>query len=220
MPANVDGAAFGEAIIGHARPRRGLIVGEATVEAEFEDVWSDTELNDELVAYVRRYAAEFAGSGGDMAVDFVERVVALEGPELNAFSGARLAEEVVDGEPHLQASLCWFRSTTAELLGFRKIKPAHLAEQCTNPPLDGLERVGRAVKLQTRSGLCLRDVLRGNIGRVDPPEQRRELDVTYYWLADRGARIAILEVVTGPPVNYDLALALSDRLASSVRITT
>lgn len=195
-------------------------MGDATVEAEFEDVWSDTELNEELVAYVRTYAANFAGSGGDTAVDFVERVVALEGPELNVFSGARLAEEIVDGEPHLQASLCWFRSVASELLGFRKIKPAHLAEQCTNPPLDGLERVERAVQLQTRSGLCMRDVLRGNIGRVDPPEQRRELDVTYYWLTGRGAVISILEVVTGPPVNYDMALALSDRLASSVLIKT
>jgi len=195
-------------------------VGEPTVEAEFEDVWSDTELNAELVDYVRTYAAAFAGEGGAAAVDFVERVVALEGPELNVFSGARLAEEVVDGEPHLQASLCWFRAVNAELLGFRKIKPAHLAEQCTKPPLDGLERVERAVQLKTRSGLAFRDVLRGNIGRIDPPAQRRELDVTYYWLPNRGAMISILEVVTGPPVNYDMALALSDRLASSVRIST
>lgn len=193
-------------------------MGQSTVEAEFEDVWSDTELDDELIARVRRHAADFAGSGGNRAVDFVERVVALEGPEVNVFAGARLAEEVVDGEPHLQASLCWFRTTTAKLLGYRKLKAEHLADQCTKPPLDGLERVERAVQLQTRSGLCLRDVLRGNIGRVDPPEQRRELDVTYYWLADRGARIAILEVVTGPPVNYDMALALSDRLASTVHI--
>jgi len=89
-------------------------MGGPSVEAELEGAWSESELNAELVRYVRQYAARFAGSGGDAAVEFVERVVALEGPEVSVFSGARLAEEVVHGEAHLQASLCWLRWFSAE----------------------------------------------------------------------------------------------------------
>lgn len=197
-----------------------MIEGAPSLQADLADVWSETALNAELVDYVRKYAAGFAGSGAAVAVEFVERVVAHEGSAVSVFSGARLAEEVLDGEAHLQASLCWFRWITAEKLGFRKLKTAHLAEQCSNPTLEGFERVEWAVQLQTKGGPAFRDVRRGTIGRVDPPGQRRELDVVYYWLADHGQILVTLEVGTGPPVDYDMALALSDRLAASVRINS